>query len=145
MVQSRRAIWRFAREDIVACRIQHTHMQMRAAARHVGVGLRQKGRLSAVVQCHALDESLQTNGFIAGAQGAVAMLQVHFHLPGAVFGQRTGGRYVLNCRYAIHFLKECGPIVKVGHGIDLRAVFTAPRTRRTGRLRVATGSTLLVH
>jgi hypothetical protein len=75
--------FRRAGEDVLAIAVEHAHVQVQAAAGLPGEGLGHEAGDHALAPGHALDDALEVDRLVAGAQRVVAMLQIDFELPGA--------------------------------------------------------------
>lgn len=95
MPQRWRAFGMMIRKHIDAVLVEQADMNMRAAAGHIGIRFRHECRFHAVPDGNGTDQALEADGFIAGGQSIVGMLQVDLELAGPVFGERGAGGNLL--------------------------------------------------
>ncbi len=74
---------------------------------------------------------------VAGEQGVVDVVQVHFELAGAVFGEHGADGQFLLARGRIDRAEHGRVLVQFLHRIDLRLHFAAAGQRLSRRLRMA--------
>jgi hypothetical protein len=145
-VAQRRAVERIRRREDVAPRgVLKTDVNVQAAARHVAVGLGEKGSLAAHAARHALDDTLESQRLVANTQPIGCVREVHFVLSRTVFGERGGGRHILQSTDAIDLGEQRGVLVEIRHRVDLGAEFTAARQWAFRRLRLALRIALDIH
>ena len=132
-------------KDVATVRVVQAHVQVRAAAGLVAIGLGQEGRFHAVVPRHALDQALEADGLVAGQQHVVDVVQVDLELAGTVFGEHRARRKLLRPGCGIDRGQHRGVLVQFRHRVDLRPVFPPSGKRLPGRLGTAFRRALAVH
>ena len=132
-------------EDVAAVRIHQAHVQVRATAGVIAIGLRHERRFHPVLQRDALDQALQADRVVTGQQHVVHVVQVDLELAGTVFGQHGARWQLLRACCRTDRGQHRGILVEFRHRVDLRLVLPATGERLAGWLGASVRRALAVH
>jgi hypothetical protein len=131
-------------EHVAALPIDQAHVQVRAAARLVAVGLRHEGRLHPVLERDPTHQPLEADRVVAGGERIRHVMQVHLELTRTVLREHRARGHGLGARRRVDVREQRRVLVQIRHRVDLCPELAPPGERLARRLREALRRALAV-